>query len=115
MLFGDIDKKIDAYVNKGKSEKIAGLLQQKKKGVRLKAIEALGQIGDDHAVNSLVLMLSDPDPEIRKQTAKSMGDIGKDVCKSHLQHRVQHEENEEVTKAISDAIMRITEKVGIIR
>lgn len=115
MLFGNIDKKIDAYVKKGKSEKLAALLQEKKQDTRIKAIEALGQIGDDHAVNNLVLMLSDPDPEIRKQTAKSMGDIGKDVCKSHLQHRLQHEDNKDVSKAMSESIMRITEKVGLIK
>ena len=115
MIFGDKTKKIDGYVSKGKSVKIVPLLMDRKKDVRLKAIKALGSIGDDTSVNNLILLLSDPDPEIRKQTATSMGDIGKDVCKTHLQSRVKIEKDEDVLASVHDSIMRISQKVGYVK
>ncbi len=115
MIFGDKSKKIDTYVKKGKSVKIVPLLMDKKQDVRLQAIKALGSIGDDTSVNNLIILLSDPDAVIRKQVAASMGDIGKDVCKTHLQSRVKVEQDEHVLDAIHDSIMRISKKVGYVK
>ncbi len=112
MIFGDKAKKIESYVKKRKSAKIIPLLMDKKQDIRLEAIKALGEIGDDHAVNNLIIMLQDSDPEIRRQTAVSMGDIGKDVCKTHLQNRVKVEKDEKVLEAVHDSIMRISKLVG---
>ena len=112
MIFGDKTQKIAALTKKGKSAKIAPFLMDKKQEVRLEAIKALGQIGDDHSVNNLILVLADPDPVIRKQTAASMGDVGKDVCKTHLQNRVKVEQDESVLDAVHDSIMRISKLVG---
>ncbi|MDD3931998.1 MAG: HEAT repeat domain-containing protein [Clostridiaceae bacterium] len=115
MLFGNAADKIDGFVAKGKSQKVIPLLETKNKETRLRAIEALGKIADDHCVHALIPLLSDSDPEIRKQTAISMGDMKKDVCKTHLQNRVQIEKDHDVLDAIHDAIMRITKEVGLVK
>ncbi len=115
MIFGDKLKKIESYAKKGKSAKVVGLLNDKKQDVRLAAIKALGGIGDDASVNNLIVLMADPDPVIRKQVAASMGDVGKDVCKTHLQSRVNIEKDEAVLDAVHDSIMRISQKVGYIR
>ena len=112
MIFGDKTKKIASYVKKGKSAKIVPLLTDRKQAIRLEAIKALGQIGDDNSVNNLILLLTDPDPVIRTQTAESMGDVGKDVCKTHLQSRVKVEQDQAVLDAIHHSIMRISKMVG---
>jgi HEAT repeat protein len=115
MIFGDKLKKIESYAKKGRSAKLIGLLNDKKQDVRLAAIKALGGIGDDTSVNNLIVLMADPDPVIRKQVAVSMGDTGKDVCKTHLQSRVSVEKDEAVLEAVHDSIMRISKEVGYVR
>jgi HEAT repeat protein len=112
MFFADKAKKIEAYAHKRKSVKIAPLLQDKKKEIRLAAIKALGTIGDDNSVNGLIAYLSDPDPEIRTQVAHSMGTICKDVCKTHLQYRIQSEKDEHVLAAIRESIASISASIS---
>ena len=114
-MFGNTAKKVERWVAKGKSQKISALLASKDKAIRLQAIDGLGQIGDDHAVHALIPMLTDPDAQVRKQTAIGMGAMEKDICKTHLQHQLSTEKDPDVVDAIHGAIKRISEAVGLLK
>lgn len=114
-MLGKTAKKVKRWVAKGKSRKVSALLAKKDQDIRLQAIDGLGQIGDDHAVHALIPLLADPDAQIRKQTAISMGVMEKDICKTHLQHRLSIEKDPDVVDALHDAIKRISQAVGLVK
>lgn len=109
MVFGDKKARIDKLAEKEKSTKIVPMLKDKKKDVRLKAIEGLSKIGDDAAVNNLIIMLHDPDKEIRMATIKAMGEMGNNVTKTHLQHYIEKETDEELIEASRHSIAAISQ------
>lgn len=110
MIFGDKATKIEHSVQKGHSAKLIPLLKDKNLDVRIKAIQGLGKIGDDHAINALIGLLSDPNQTVRMETIKSMGDTGNQTVRSHLQHLIQTETDDNVKKVIREAIARIPAK-----
>ena len=50
--------------------------QDQDKDIRLKAVEALGQIGGEHVVGPLVEALEDRERSVRKEAARALGQIG---------------------------------------
>ncbi|MEA4889510.1 MAG: HEAT repeat domain-containing protein [Clostridiaceae bacterium] len=110
MLFADKGTKIERYAKKRNSAKLVALLTDKKQDIRVLAIKALGTIGDEAAVNSLIDLLGDPDPAIRLATVQSMGVMENQVTKTHLQHLNETETDESVKAAIRETILKIPNK-----
>lgn len=110
MIFGDKATKIEHSIQKGNSAKLVPLLKDKDLNVRVKAIQGLGKIGDDHSINALIGLLSDSNQTVRLETIKSMGETGNQTVRSHLQHLIQTETDEDVKKSIREAIAKIPAK-----
>lgn len=110
MLFGANPAKIDEYIQKKKSAKVLALLNNKSPEIRIKAIQALGKIGDEASVNTLIPLLSSPDKDMRLEAIKSVGFMQNQTIKSHLQHIIQTETDETVKKTIRESIARIPNK-----
>jgi HEAT repeat protein len=110
MLFMNKARQIKIYVEKGKSAKLAALLQTDKPETRIQVIHALGKLDDDIAANALINQLSDPDPATRLEVIKTMGTKNNQIIKSHLQHLVQVETDESIKKIIREAISDIPNK-----
>jgi HEAT repeat protein len=107
MLFGDKALRIDKFVQKRHSKSILPLLNDRRPEVRNKALQALAKIADDTSINTLINMLSDKDPAIRKIVADNMGSMTSQTVKSHLQHQILVEKDEGVMKAIKDALAKM--------
>ncbi|AXV38588.1 MAG: hypothetical protein CIT01_10395 [Methanobacterium sp. BRmetb2] len=71
---------------------VAKKLEDEDPGVRRVAVEALGDMGDKKAVDSLIKMLSDSNQRIRSKTEKALIKIGKPSVKP-LINALKFEEN----------------------
>jgi HEAT repeat protein len=103
----DAGSPFEHFIKHGNSQKIIPSLESKSQETRIAAIEALGQITDDHAMNALIRMISHPDMPTRLAAIKALGVTGKQTGKSHLQHLLTVEKDEQVIKAIREAISSI--------
>ncbi|MCD7842738.1 MAG: HEAT repeat domain-containing protein [Lachnospiraceae bacterium] len=109
---GKIDK-VAKLVEKGKTDKLIALAQDKDKEVRLAAIEGLGQVPQtEDSQNVLIRMEEDPDPEIRKAIIKTLGLSGDSYVITHLRLSLSHEKDESVVAAIREALAKIEERIG---
>ena len=107
MFFDDKTTQIEKLAKKKNSEKLVGFIHDAKPEIRIQAIQALGAIGDDKAVNALIGSLSDPDPVTRLAAIKVAGSMSSQTLKSHLQHIIQTEKDESVKQALREAISDI--------
>ncbi len=109
---GKIDK-VNKLVEKGKTDKLASLAQDRDKEVRLAAIEGLGRVPlTEDSQNILVRMIDDPDPEIRRAIVTSLGLSGDSYVETHLRLRLSQEKDASVIPAIREALGRIEERTG---
>ncbi|NCC48957.1 MAG: HEAT repeat domain-containing protein [Clostridia bacterium] len=111
MLFGDKASKIDKLVGKRNSAKLVALIKDKNPDIRIKAIKALGQIGDDTSINNLTILLHDQDKVSRKAAIESMGETGNAVAKTHLQYYIEKEDDQELVKAARSSIAKISDVI----
>ena len=58
--------------NLGRSEKFIQELSHRDPVVRRNAADALGRLGDIHAVEALITALKDPDPSVRRGAAGAL-------------------------------------------
>jgi HEAT repeat protein len=73
--------------------------------VRMQAVEALADLGDDAAVGSISQLVADPDPEVRKQLAEELGSTGNPAGGPVLQTLLRDESPdvvEETLKSLAD-------------
>jgi hypothetical protein len=83
-------------------------LQDEEKDIRSDAADALGEIGDINAVESLVtLLLEDEDYSVRSAAAQALGAIGDVSAVSPLSQALFDEDNANVRKAIAKALGEI--------
>jgi HEAT repeat protein len=61
-------------------------LKDQDRDVRSIAAEALGKIGDDKAIDALIMALKDEDRAVRSSAAEALGQIGSAVCLEQLLH-----------------------------
>jgi HEAT repeat protein len=111
MLFDDKATKIQKYTKKKNSAKLVALLRDHSQDIRFQAIRALGLVNDELAVNTLIGLLSDQDPATRKEAIISMGDMDNQTIKTHLQHLIKTESNDDVKKAIQEALKKMPHKM----
>lgn len=96
--------KIQKYIEKDKESSIIKMLKDKDKEVRIAAIDGLSKIGKDDSCNELVPLLHDDDPDIRTHAAKTLGIIGSDHTATHIRYRLEHETDDTVKAALSEAL-----------
>jgi HEAT repeat protein len=73
---------------------------------RWKAAEALARLGDEEAVEPLILALSDEDWRVRQKAAWALGQIGDQRAIAPLRRALMHE-REGVKEIINEALDRI--------
>lgn len=100
-------EKIQKFTEKRKSDKVIKFLSSSDSEVVIAALNALSQIHDEDSVNSISGMIDNPDPRIRMGAANALGSLGTEYAKTYLQHRMTTEQDEEVKKAISEALHKI--------
>lgn len=111
MLFGNKASKIDKLIDKRSSAKLVSLVKDKNPDIRIKAIKALGKIGDDISINNLTILLHDQDKVSRKAAIESMGETGNAVAKTHLQYYIEKEDDQELIKAARSSIAKISDVI----
>jgi HEAT repeat protein len=73
----------------------------------LKAVETLGQVGDDRAVEPLAALLSNRRPEIAAAAARSLGDIGSNLAVEPLLQNAVESESSQVKAEAEKALIKI--------
>jgi HEAT repeat protein len=86
-------------------------LDDDNEGVRWKAAESLGRLGDPAAVDPLIELLWDDDARVRLKAAWALGQIGDPHALPPLQ-RLYRMENENVKEIIKEAIKAIHEQMS---
>ena len=107
MLFGSKTDKIKKYTEKKNEKGLIELAKDKDKQVALAAIDALGHVGTDDGFNFLVPLLSNADADYRAAAARAMGELGNIHGRAHLSNRRKVEQDENVKKAIIEALGKI--------
>ena len=100
-------EKIHKFAEKKKSAKIIKFLDESDADVVVAALEALSEIRDEDSVNSIASMIDNENKKIRIEVAKALGSLGTEYAKTYLQHRMSSEQDEDVKKAISEALHAI--------
>lgn len=107
MLFAPKATKIDKYAQKKDSTKLVALLNDNKPEIRVQVIKALGMIGDEKSINALINLISSSDKAMRLEAIKSLGNTHNQTVKSHLQHLILAETDEEVKRITRESIAKI--------
>ncbi len=82
-------------------------LKHKDSSVRRHAVEMLGIIGDEKAIDSLILVLKDKDRFVRQEAIAALGKIGSAKLAEPLTQALNEEENE----FVKDSIKKVLEKL----
>lgn len=106
-MFGNSVKKVEQLKSKGKADKLAALTGDRKEDVRLAAIAALGEVGGETAVNTLVTLLLSPEDSTRLAAANAMGVMKNPRMRVNVVHQLQRETNPEVKAALEKALLSI--------
>lgn len=101
--------KIREYGEKGKAKKIIPFVSNKHPQVRAEAAKALGNAKGEESYNKLILLLEDPDLEVRKSAAEALGVYGDEKAIEHLRHAMHKESDpafQEIARHAMGAIPR---------
>ena len=114
-LLGKEEKKIARLVKRGRWTKLQKMLKKGDSDTRAAITAALGTAKEDDAFNILVLLIKDNDEKVQLQAVKSMGDLGVDRAKVHLQDLGSKlpEEKTELIDAIKKSIAKINEAMRL--
>jgi len=95
--------KIEKAASKKKSKTIIGLMEKADKEVLIKALEALGEIGDEASCNQVTHYLENTVDEVRIAACKAGIRIDTEYMKTLIQHQLSLEQNDFVKKEIQKA------------
>ena len=108
-------KKIHKYKKSENVEKIGEYIRSTDIEVVKAALDALVEIGNDVAAETISASIDDPRAEVRTMIAQKIGEMNTDenleYAKSNLLHRLQKETDEDVKKAIMAALEKISSKM----
>jgi HEAT repeat protein len=91
-------------------ERFAEDLSMLDASLRRRAVEALGAMGGDQSVLSLVGALIDPEPDVRRRAAELLGELGDASAREDLERTV-YDPVPEVGTAAREALTRLQEPV----
>jgi HEAT repeat protein len=89
------------------SEELIKDLKYKDSSVRRHAVEMLGIIGDEKAVDALILVLKDKNRFVRQEAIAALGKIGGARLVEPLTQALEDEEDE----FVKDSIKKVLEKL----
>jgi HEAT repeat protein len=85
-------------------------LTHKDSSKRRYAVEMLGKMMDDKAVNALIPILNDKDRFVRQEVALALGKIGNSKVVEHLTQAIENERHEVVKRFLQKAIEKLQSK-----
>ncbi len=95
--------KIEKATAKKKSSAIIKLMGKAEKDTLLKALEALGTIGDEDSRNMITHYLDNEDGDIRVTACKAALVINTEYMKTRVRHQLAMEKDEAVKAQIQEA------------
>ncbi len=103
------EKKIARLIKRESWTKIQKMLEKGQSDTRVRITAALGTSRNDDAFNILVMLLRDNDEKVQLEAIKSMGELGVDRAKVHLQDMGSKlpDEKAELIDAIKESIAKI--------
>lgn len=108
-LFGGGGNEMEQLVNKHQWDKISKKLHSADAQSKASLATACGASMDEDSLNTLIKLLSDSDDNVLMQTVKSLGNVGGDNAKTHLQSLYGRlpDDKDSLKKAILDSIAKI--------
>lgn len=114
-MFGriNIDRKMERRVRRHKWGSINKMLKRADTKTKLAFAKACCTSSDDQAVHLLLNLMNDDDKAIQIQAVKSIGMMGKESEKTHLQWAIDHlsENSDDLHQAIKESIAEINRRL----
>lgn len=98
------EEKIEKFAAKRKSGSIIKLLGKADSDVLVKALEALGGIGDEDACNHITHYLDHENEAVRIAACRAAVGIGTGYMNTRVRHQLAMEKNEDVKKQIQEIL-----------
>ncbi|HCS73276.1 MAG TPA: hypothetical protein DIW17_05300 [Clostridiales bacterium] len=110
---GNSEKRIARLVKRGRWTKIQKMLGKSDSATRAAITTELGNTQEEDAFNILVMLLKDNDEKVQLEAVKSLGVLGVERAKVHLQDMISKipEDKTELNDAIKNSIAQINEAV----
>lgn len=111
-MFGNGENQIVHMVQKHQWDKVEKKLQNADAKTKAAFACACGESSDEEAVTHLINLLQDSDDNVLLQTVKSLGKVGHDNAKTHLQWLANNlpKEKREIQKEIGEAVANISNR-----
>lgn len=111
-MFGNSTNHLAHMVEKHQWEKIEKKLSKAGTEEKAALAAACGSSTDDEAIMLLVNLLQDDDDKVLLQAVKSLGEVGIDSSKMHLQWLLNHlpDDKKELRQAIDEATAKISKR-----
>jgi hypothetical protein len=98
------EAKIEKCAEKKKSGPIIKLMAKADNEVLVKALGALGQIGDEDSANNITHYLDHSDKAVRLAACEAALKIGTEYMRTRVRHQLAVESDAEVKKGIQDLL-----------
>lgn len=95
--------KIEKAAAKNKSKDIIGMMDKAEADVKVKALDALGKIGDEDSCNQITHFLDDENDAVRVAACKAGIRINTEYMKTRVRYQLSVEQNPAVKKEIQEA------------
>lgn len=105
------EKKIEKWIRKKNSGKLAKEVNNSIPEIRLKVIEALGEVGDFPAVSALSSIIRDSDPKIRLASLNAISKTGDERAKEHVRYLSEKDEDPNVRDKAKEVLGSLSTKV----
>ena len=106
-MFGSKEQKLEKMVEKKNTAGIIKLINDKDSIIALKAVEALGKVPGDDSYNTLITLLRSPRADVRAAAATSLGALGDQKARAHIDHMIGNEKDAVVVEAMKKALSKL--------
>jgi HEAT repeat protein len=107
-------KRIARLIKWNRWAKLSKMLQKGDAETRIAIAAEFAGSNDDHAYNNLILLLKDSDDKVVEQAIKSLGELGHERAKVHLQNMLSNlpEEKKALADVIKESIAQINKAIS---
>lgn len=106
-MFGNKEQKLEKMVEKKNAAGIIKLVNGKDSVIALKAVEALGKVPGDDSYNTLITLLRAPKADVRAAAAASLGNLGDQKARAHIDHLIHSEKDAVVLAAMKKTLSQL--------
>ena len=99
--------KIDKAVAKKKSGPVLDVMKKADKEVLIKALEALGKIGDEDSCNRVTNYLDHEDKDVRLAACKAAVAINTEYMKTRVRYQLSKEADADVKKKMQEIFQKV--------